>query len=150
MMQQGVIDGAFLPAVEQRVLRLSEVTDNLTILPQGLYMGSFSMFMDPYVFEDLSEADQAAIDAVSGEFLSIQAGRAWDASDASGIASAREQGVAVKVLKEGDALTKQFETRLKNVPEHWVKMADEKGYNGQEALDYLRKQAHEYADKHGA
>ena len=150
MMQQGVIDGAFLPAVEQRVLRLSEVTDHLTILPQGLYMGSFSMFMDPYVFEELSKEDQAAINAVSGEFLSIQAGQAWDVSDASGVLSARDNGVAVKVLTEGDALTKQFESRLKNVPEHWVKTANEKGYKGQEILDYLRSQAQEYANNYGA
>lgn len=150
MMQQGVIDGAFLPAVEQRVLRLSEVTDYLTILPQGLYMGSFSMFMDPFVFEELSEEDQAAINALSGEVLSVQAGKAWDESDASGVASARDNGVAVKELKEGDALADKFESRLKNVPEHWVKMANEKGYNGQEALDYLRFQAHEYANNHGA
>lgn len=149
MMQQGVIDGAFLPAVEQKVLRLAEVTDHLTLLPEGMYMGSFSMFMDPYVFEDLSDEDQAAINAISGEKLSIMAGQAWDASDASGVAAADDAGVKVKVLMKDDALTKEFEARLANVPQTWVKIADSKGYDGQEALDYLRKEARDYAAKHG-
>lgn len=148
MMQQGVIDGAFLPAVEQKVLRLAEVTDNLTLLPEGMYMGSFSMFMDPYVFEDLSPEDQAAINAISGEKLSVLAGKAWDASDASGVEAARQNGVKVKVLSDDDPLTQQFEERLSHVSETWVKMANEKGYNGQEALDYLRQEAHQYAESH--
>lgn len=148
MMQQGVIDGAFMPTVEQKVLRLSEVTEHLTVLPEGMYMGSFSMFMDPYVFEDLSEEDQAAINAISGEKLSVIAGKAWDASDASGVDSARADGVQVKVLSKDDKLTQQFEERLSEVPQVWVEMANEKGYNGQEALDYLRQQAHQYAADH--
>lgn len=149
MMQQGVIDGTFLPAVEQKVLRLAEVTDYLTLFPKGLYMGSFSMFMNPDVFDDLSPEDQAAIEAVSGEKLSVMAGIAWDASDESGIEAAKKAGVKVKMLTEDDPLTKQFENKLEHVSDVWVKMADEKGYDGEAALAYLRKEAHDYAAAHG-
>lgn len=150
MMQQGVIDGAFLPAVEQRVLRLAEVTDYLTLLPHGMYMGSFSMFMDPYFFEDLSAEDQAAINAISGAELSVLAGKAWDESDTSGIEIAQEAGVNVKKLTADDMLSKAFDERLKSVPQHWIDSADAKGYDGQEALDHLRKLAQEYSESHGA
>lgn len=149
MAQQGVIDGAFLPAVEQKGLRLAEVTDHLTVFPNGLYMGSFSMFMDPYVFEDLSEEDQAAIESVSGEKLSVLAGQAWDAGDAAGMAVADDAGVKVKVLLEDSALNQQFEKRLSHIADSWIKVADSKGYNGQEVLDSLRKTAHDYANAHG-
>lgn len=149
MMQQGVIDGAFLPAVEQRVLRLSEVTSHLTLLPEGLYMGSFSMFMDPAVFDELSEADQAAINAISGEKLSILAGKAWDESDASGIQAAKDAGVKVKQLSPDDALTKEFQTRLDPLAKHWIDAANAKGFKGQEALDYLRSEAKQYVPGRG-
>lgn len=149
MMQQGVIDGAFLPAVEQKVLRLSEVTKYLTIFPDGLYMGSFSMFMNPYVFEDLDKEDQKAINDASGEVLSVLAGKAWDASDAAGIESARENGVTVTTLSPNDKLVKDVQATLSDASASWIKTADDKGYNGSNALKYLRDTAHQYAAKHG-
>lgn len=149
MMQQGVIDGAFLPTVEQSVLRLSEVTKYLTIFPDGLYMGSFSMFMNPDVFSDLSQADQDIMNAISGEKLSVMAGLAWDASDSSGIESALGAGVKVTMLAENSDLVMQFNRALANVSDAWIKTADEKGYKGEEVLSYLRHTAQQYALQHG-
>lgn len=108
------------------------------------------MFMDPYFFEDLSAEDQAAINAISGAELSVLAGKAWDESDTSGIEIAQEAGVNVKKLTADDMLSKAFDERLKSVPQHWIDSVDAKGYNGQEALDHLRKLAQEYSESHGA
>lgn len=149
MMQQGVIDGAFLPTVEQSVLRLSEVTKYLTIFPDGLYMGSFSMFMNPDVFSGLSQADQDIVNTISGEKLSVMAGLAWDASDASGIESALGAGVKVTMLAENSNLIAQFDEALTNVSDTWVKTANEKGYKGEDILTYLRHAAQQYAEQHG-
>lgn len=149
MMQQGVIDGAFLPTVEQKVLRLSEVTKYLTIFPDGLYMGSFSMFMNPETFSSFSQADQDIINKMSGEKLSVMAGVAWDASDASGVEAAINSGVKVTMLSDNSNLVAQFNERLKNVSDVWIKEADENGYNGKEILKYLSDTAQQYADKHG-
>lgn len=149
MMQQGVIDGAFLPTVEQKVLRLSEVTKYLTIFPDGLYMGSFSMFMNPETLSSFSQTDQDIINKMSGEKLSVMAGVAWDASDASGIDAAINSGVKVTMLSDNSDLVTQFNERLKDVSDVWVKEVDKNGYKGKEILKYLRDTAHQYADQHG-
>ncbi|WP_338086296.1 TRAP transporter substrate-binding protein [Marinomonas algarum] len=149
MMQQGVIDGAFLPTGEQKILRLSEVTKYLTVFPDGMYMGSFSMFMSPYVFEDLSQKDQEAINRISGLSLSTLAGAAWDKADVTGVESAEENGVQVTILADGDDLVKQLNTKLADVADVWVKAADAKGYQGEEALQYLRDTAQQYTEQHG-
>lgn len=148
MMQQGVIDGAFLPVVEQKVLRLSEVTKDLTIFPNGLYMGSFSMFMNPDVFADLDEKDQAAINKVSGEVLSTMAGKAWDAGDLAGLISARKSGVSVNILPPDSQLVKDVNLRIADVSDTWIKTVDKEGYDGKAALSYLRETAHKYVADH--
>ncbi|MGO3346339.1 MAG: TRAP transporter substrate-binding protein [Marinomonas sp.] len=148
MMQQGVIDGAFLPVVEQKVLRLSEVTKDLTIFPGGLYMGSFSMFMNPDVFADLDKKDQAIINKLSGENLSVLAGKAWDAGDLAGLKSARDSGVKVNILKADSSLVKEMDKTIADVSDTWVKAVDKDGYDGEAALSYLKKTATQYAAEH--
>ncbi|MEL0637546.1 TRAP transporter substrate-binding protein [Marinomonas sp. TI.3.20] len=148
MMQQGVIDGAFLPVVEQKVLRLSEVTKDLTVFPGGLYMGSFSMFMNPDVFADLDKKDQAIINKVSGESLSVLAGKAWDAGDLAGLKSARDSGVKVNILKADSSLVKEMDKTIADVSDTWVKTVDKDGYDGEAALSYLKKTATKYAAEH--
>jgi TRAP-type C4-dicarboxylate transport system substrate-binding protein len=74
MMQQGVIDGVFIPMGEQKSLRLKEVAKHVVALPGGMYLGSFAMFINPDFMAGLSEKDREAIRAVSGEKLAAMAG----------------------------------------------------------------------------
>ena len=108
MMQQGVIDGVFIPLIDQKGLRLKEVARNVVALPGGMYMGSFSIFMNPDFLDDLDPQDRQAILDVSGEKLSAMAGRAWDAGDKDGLAAAQEAGVNVIMVKPDDAFAQEF------------------------------------------
>ncbi len=74
MMQQGVIDGVFIPMVDQKSLRLKEVARNVIAFPGGMYLGSFGIFMNQDFLADLDAKDRDAILAVSGEKLSAMAG----------------------------------------------------------------------------
>ena len=98
MLQQGVIDGIFMPMAQQKSLRLNEVTKYITVFPAGMYMGSFSMFINPEFMEDLDDRDREAILAVSGEKLSAMAGRAWEEGDMEGYEEARKAGVEINEL----------------------------------------------------
>nr|WP_245912724.1 hypothetical protein [Marinobacterium halophilum] len=60
-MQQGVVDGALLPVGQQKAQRLSEVTQYLTTIPGGMYMGSFSVFINPDFMSLTQGMDQAWI-----------------------------------------------------------------------------------------
>ena len=147
MMQQGVVDGAFLPSVEQKVLRLSEVSKHLTIFPNGMYLGSFSMIMNPEFMEYLSKEDQDAIRSVSGERLSLLAGKAWDESDTAGIASAQEQGVEIYFVQQDDELNIAFNDLAKGVSQVWLNSVAKKDVDALGALKELRSMAQSYSTK---
>ncbi|SNC67564.1 TRAP-type C4-dicarboxylate transport system, substrate-binding protein [Marinobacter sp. es.048] len=148
MMQQGVIDGAFLPIGEQKTLRLKEVAPNVTMLPGGMYLGSFSMFIDPYFLEQLDPKDREAIMSVSGEKLSALAGRAWDGIDDEGLKAAQEAGVNIIRVKEGDPMAQEFQKLIKGMDEQWIQNVSDRAPNAGQALKELRTVAREYEREH--
>ena len=92
ILSQGIADGVFMPVGEQKTLRLSEVTSFIYQSPEGMYLGSFSIFISPDFLNKLSQKDREAIMSVSGESLSALAGRIWQKNDAEGYAKARQAG----------------------------------------------------------
>ncbi|WP_432695046.1 TRAP transporter substrate-binding protein [Marinobacterium sp. YM272] len=147
MLQQGVIDGVFLPMGEQKALRLHEVAPNVTVLPGGMYLGSFSIFMNPDFLDDLDPKDREAILSVSGEKLSQMAGKAWDAFDEEGLKVAQETGVNVINVKEGDPMAVEFNTLIEGMNDAWVKSVEDRGVDAQAAIDDLQSIAHTYASE---
>lgn len=144
MMQQGVIDGVFIPMGEQKSLRLNEVARNVVMLPGGMYLGSFAMFMNPDFLADLDQKDRDAIMSVSGEKLSAMAGRAWDAGDMEGLKTAQETGVNITMVKEGDAMAAEFVELTKGMDEAFHEMAADRGVDTKAALAELREIARSY------
>ncbi|MCP4597662.1 TRAP transporter substrate-binding protein [Neptuniibacter sp.] len=144
MMQQGVIDGVFIPMGEQKSLRLKEVAKNVIALPGGMYLGSFAMFMNPDFLADLDAKDREAIMAVSGEKLSAMAGKAWDAGDAAGLEAAQADGVNITMVKEGDALANEFVALTKGMDEAFLKSVEDRGVDAKAALAELREIARNY------
>jgi TRAP-type C4-dicarboxylate transport system substrate-binding protein len=144
MMQQGVIDGAFLPVGEQKSLRLAEVTKDLNMLPGGMYLGTFSMFINPYFLEDLDPKDREAIMSVSGEKLSALAGRAWEQGDIEGLAFARENGVNVIEHDESSAFVQQFNQLTEGMDQDWIESVSDRDVDAAAALKEMRQIAREY------
>ncbi|EXJ12556.1 MULTISPECIES: TRAP transporter substrate-binding protein [Nitrincola] len=147
MLQQGVIDGVFMPAQEQRSLRLDEVAPNLTLFPGGLYLGSFAMFIDPEFMEQLEPRDADAIRSVSGLKLSAMAGKEWDQADIDGIAYAREKGVNVIELDENHPMVQEFNQLIQGMDDAWVASVQRAGVDAAAALADLRRLALEYAEQ---
>ncbi|MBV1790482.1 TRAP transporter substrate-binding protein [Marinobacterium sp. D7] len=144
MLQQGVIDGVFLPMGEQKALRLNEVAPNVTMLPGGMYLGSFSIFMNPDFLDDLDPKDREAILSVSGEKLSQMAGKAWDAIDAEGYKVAEESGVNLIEVKETDPMAREFYSMIKGMKEEWVESVADRGIDAKAAIDELWSIARDY------
>ena len=148
MMQQGVIDGVFIPMGEQKSLRLNEVARNVVMLPSGMYLGSFAMFMNPDFLAELDQKDRDAIMSVSGEKLSAMAGKAWDEGDLEGLKTAQEAGVNITTVKEGDAIANEFVELTKGMDDAFHEMAADRGVDTTAALAELREIARTYkADK---
>ena len=139
MMQQGVVDGTFLPAQEQKFFRLTEVSTDLTLFPKGLYTTAFTMMMNPDVFKSLSKKDQAAIMSVSGEKLSRLAGAAWGAADASGIKAAKDAGINVVNVGSNDSLNKELLVLIKGIDQKWIESVASRKIDAKAALATFRK-----------
>lgn len=144
MMQQGVIDGVFIPLIDQKGLRLKEVARNVVALPGGMYMGSFSIFMNPDFLADIDPQDLQAILDVSGEKLSAMAGRAWDAGDKDGLAAAEEAGVNVIMVKPDDAFAQEFVSLTEGMDDAFIKSVSDRGVDTRTALQELREVARNY------
>lgn len=136
MLQQGVIDGVFMPMGEQQSLRLYEVAPNVLAVPGGMYLGSFSIFINPDFLADLPKKDRNAIMSVSGEKLSAMAGKAWDNADAKGLKFAKSKGVNITSTK---ALAKEFKQMSKGLDHEWIESVKSKGVDAKGALKELRK-----------
>lgn len=144
MMQQGVIDGVFIPMGEQKSLRLHEVARNVVALPGGMYLGSFGIFMNPDFLADLDAKDRDAILSVSGEKLSAMAGRAWDDADIEGLKAAQENGVNVVQVKEGEPMAEEFKALTKGMDEAFYESVADRGVDAKAALAELRQIARSY------
>ena len=138
LMQQGVVDGVFLPALEQKNMKLYEVAPNLVSLPGGLYLGSFSIFLSPDFLDSLSPEDKKAILSVSGEKLSALAGRVWADADAAGYEAAESNGVNVIKVNQGDDMHVEFKAVAEGIDKEWIGKASARGIDAQAALDELR------------
>lgn len=144
MLQQGVIDGIFMPMSEQNSLRLAEVTKYITIFPEGMYMGSFSMFINPDFLDSLSARDRKAIMAVSGEKLSRLAGAAWESGDGEGFVAAHQAGIEINEVGAASILSHQFNNLIAKMDQQWIESVSDRNVDAAAALAELRSTARNY------
>ena len=139
-LSSGVADGVFMPMETQKSFRLKEVVPNVTIMPGGLYYGSFGFILNPRLMAKLSKKDQAAIMSVSGaEFAKL--GRHWDIADQVGREDAIKSGTTITVASE--AIKADYYARMKPVEDAWVKKTA-KWFDGKAVLAELRETARAY------
>ncbi|MGC9418665.1 MAG: TRAP transporter substrate-binding protein DctP [Rhodovulum sp.] len=79
-------DGVVMPIDSRVGFKLTEVAQNMYMLPGGLYRGSFAFIMNEDTFADLPEDIQQALEEkVFGEAISRAIGAIWDEGDAEAI-----------------------------------------------------------------
>lgn len=146
LLQQGVTDGVFMPMSEQKAQRLVEVAPYINILPSGMYMGSFVMFMNPDFLDSLEAKDREAILAVSGEKLSAMAGREWDKADQEALEYALKQGAKITQLEPKDEMNVDYLARVEGLDAQWVDRVAHRKIDAHSALADLRQEAKSYAN----
>ena len=139
-LSSGVADGIFMPIETQKSFRLKEVVPFVTIMPGGLYYGSFAFLINPNSLGKLSAADRKALMGVSGlEFAKL--GKYWDSADVAGRADAEKAGT--KITTASEAIRKDYYARMQPVVDAWAgKVA--KWFDGKTALAELRAEARAY------
>lgn len=141
-LSSGVADGIFMPMETQKSFRLKEVVPFVTIMPGGLYYGSFAFIMNSDFLAGLSEKDQAAVMSVSGEQLSKLSGQQWDAADTAGLAAAKEAGTTITTASAD--IHKKYLAIMAPVEAGWLERANKAGIDGKAALEELRAIARGY------
>ncbi|CAM3626922.1 TRAP transporter substrate-binding protein [Halomonas lysinitropha] len=135
---QGVIDGAMLVPEGLRSFRVAEIFPYTLRVDGGFYRGSFTIVMNPMVWDEISAEDREAIESVSGESLSRLFGYMMDVSDERGVEFAQELGHTFTSLGDEDLET------LRNISEEmvadWVEDVSDSGVDAEAALAYFQEQ----------
>lgn len=116
---------------------LSYATD-VTDMPGNLTAPSFVLFINKKRWDALSEKDRKAVESISGEAFA-QNMKLYDDLEAKTRADAAAKGVKFHMANE--AFMKDLRTLAAPLTQEWLKEAQKKGVNGQEALEYYRAQA---------
>ena len=139
ILSQGVADGVFMPVGEQKTLRLADVAKFIFMQPDGMYLGSFGIFLCPDFMESLSAGDRAAIMKVSGERLSAFAGKVWGENDDNGLTAAKIAGNQVVVAPESER--QKFRELAAGLDEQWLQEVADRNVDAKAALDEFRRLA---------
>ncbi|UYN99040.1 MAG: TRAP transporter substrate-binding protein [Devosia sp.] len=135
-LSRGVIDGV---AFTYEALTAFNVINDLSYgmrVPGGLYNTTWFMVMNEGAWEGISEADRAAIDAISGPAFAELVGEAWNGADSNAIAEILASGIEIydapaDFLAEIKANAAVFE-------QEWADSIAEDGFDGTAALAALR------------
>lgn len=141
ILSQGVADGVFMPVGEQKTLRLSEVAKFIFLQPDGMYLGSFGIFLCPDFMDSLSAEDRAAIMEVSGERLSAFAGKIWGENDKNGLAAARAGGNQIVTASESER--QKFRDLAAGLDDQWLREVADRDVDAKSALEEFRRLARE-------
>ncbi|MGE3488266.1 MAG: TRAP transporter substrate-binding protein DctP [Nitrospira sp.] len=116
---------------------LSYATD-VTDVPGNLSAPSFVLFVNKKRWMSLSEKDQKAIESISGEAFA-QNMRMYDDLETKARTEAAAKGVKFHVAS--DAFMKDLRALAAPLTQEWLKDAQKRGVNSQEALEFYRTQA---------
>ena len=136
LLSQGVADGVFFPKESIFSFKLDSLVKHATFVPGGLYNVSFAMVMNEAKWKQISPADQAAIDKLSGEALARRAGKSWDAADARGEQAMRDAKIAI--VTASPQFVAEVKSRTDGLEKAWIDKVKAKGVDGAAVLRAVR------------
>ncbi|MEX0729328.1 MAG: TRAP transporter substrate-binding protein [Aquisalimonadaceae bacterium] len=143
MLSRGVIDGTFLTTDSMPNLNLWGHLNHLLTVDGGFYNTSFFLVMNRASWDRLSEADQQAIESISGEAFSKRVGRIWDDKHAKALEEFEARAGTTHTRVEGKEL-ERLRNALATAEPEWIASVQEKGVNGEAALEMLRREVADY------
>ena len=137
-LSRGVVDGVMFPLEAIDGFKLEKIVTNVTRIEGGLYNTSFFFVMNKAKWEALSEADQKAIDSVSGEAFSRMAGHAFQLRDEEGLQKLQANGGSV--IQAPAEMLAEIKGFAAQVEADWAKKTAEKDVDGAAALAFMREE----------
>ena len=141
MLSRGVIDGLFFQYDQLENFKLDKLLKSAVAAPGGLGKSSQYLFMNERKWNAISEADRAAIEKISGEFIAQDFGSKWNDAEIKSIQTLTDSGL--KTYRVEGAELDELTNNLAFIEEEWIKTAAKKNVDGKAALEYYRAQIEE-------
>jgi TRAP-type C4-dicarboxylate transport system substrate-binding protein len=141
-LSSGVADGIFMPIETQKSFRLKEVTPFVTIMPGGLYYGSFAIIISPDFLKKLSASDRKGVMGTTGASLAALVGKTWELGDQEGLADAKKFGT--KIQTAPPTMVSTYKSIAAKIETDWIARVGKKGVDGRKALNMIRSTVASY------
>jgi TRAP-type C4-dicarboxylate transport system substrate-binding protein len=136
---KGVVDGLQDGMHAPLAFKITRYLKYVTNIPGSMGTITFPIAVGMKKWNGLSKADQAAIEAVTGDELSGAGGIAFDKFTAKSVALMKKDGV--KFQDAPPAMVANMKKLLASMRETYVKAAATRGVDGNAAIKYYRSQA---------
>lgn len=130
----GVVDAGLSPFGSAMVQGQVGVTNEITTFPGGFSRAGFTLVMLRDRFDSLPEEAQKAILSTTGVELSARLGAIVDDEEVVGRKAFEDDGA--NITEAGPELVDLVRERGAFIIDKWLGLADERGLNGREVLDF--------------
>jgi TRAP-type C4-dicarboxylate transport system substrate-binding protein len=144
---RGVIDGMFQQLETVYNFNLTEYLTHVSVIPGGFAHSSQFVVMSEAAYERLSDADKAALDALSGEALVRRFAEMWQSEEEEAIGKLEEGGTVFFDLPP--ELQEEVSEALAFIREEWIEAANERGVDGAAALAFYESEIERIAAELG-
>ena len=135
-LQKGVVEGALYPMEVNKGWKMGEVTDHTTASFSIAYTSAFFVVMNLDKWNSISPENQKVIQEINAEWIPKH-GDAWDSSDMEGYQYSLSLGHDVIGLEPKEA--ERWKKAVAPVIDEYVAEMNQKGFNGQEIVDFTVK-----------
>ncbi len=142
-LQKGVVDGSIHPVETNKGWNIGEVVDYMTKTDATGYTTTFFVVMNTNRWKALDAKDQKIIEDISEEWAMRHA-EAWEQSDEEGMAFFQDEGGEVVTLTAEE--NARWNEAVAPVIENYKKNLDDKGFDGQQVVDTIKKALKEYTE----
>lgn len=137
-LSRGVIDGVTFTYEALTAFKLTDDLKYTTRVPGGLYNTTWFLVMNEGAWDGISEADRAAIDAISGVAFAERVGTAWNGADEKALEAIAEAGI--EITDAPAELLESIKSMASAREAAWAEAVAEDGFDGAAALTELRTQ----------
>lgn len=119
MLSTGVIDGMMNQFNSASGTKAIELIDHVTLFEGGLFHSALAIVVNPAAWDRISPADQAAIEAISGEALAARAGIAHDKVDGAVLEEIRTAG-RIQIHTAPAEMLAELSRKLSPLEQNWI------------------------------
>jgi len=144
---RGIIDGMFQDYSTVIDFNMTEHMPTFFTVEGGFSASSQYVIVSDRAWNRISDADKAAIEALSGEAMVERFASIWAERNAASLEKLREAGLTEHPI-EGEELEK-LQSRLAPLEDEWIEAASEADPDAAEAVGFYRSELERVADELG-